>query len=104
MFTGADFYREMVATAPRRKTRHRAPPPCEELDPATLAVSDTCGNDIKLVSVQKITVVPIGKSTKTAATGAALFNSNVHKSLVGWSLQRSPDPPAVFRGPTSKGK
>jgi len=43
---------------PRRKTPHTAPP-CEELDPATLAVNDTDGNayDIKLLSVQKITFV-----------------------------------------------
>jgi len=56
----------------------------------------------------------LGKSTKTVATTAALFGSNIWtKSFVGWgfapyltggSLQRSPDLIAVFRGPTSKGK
>jgi len=50
----------------RKKTPHRAPP-CEELDPPY---------DIKLVFfVLKIT----GKSTKTAANRAALFESNMHQ-------------------------
>jgi len=43
-------------------------PPCEELDPAY---------DIKLAFGQKITLF-LGKSTKTAATTAALFDSNMH--------------------------
>jgi len=53
----------------------------------------------------------LGKSTKTAATRAALFDSNMHQTVCQlglcprphWgSLQCSPDPLAVFRGPTSK--
>jgi len=47
----------------------------------------------------------LGKSTKTAATRAALFDSNMHQIVpqTHWgSLQLSPDPLAVFRGPTSK--
>jgi len=40
----------------------------------------------------------LGKSTKTAATRAALFDSNMH-------AQHLPRPPiAVFRWPTSKGR
>jgi len=50
---------------------------------------------------------------KIAATRAALFDSNMHRivcRLAGWgfasdplgSLQHSPRPLAVFRGPTSK--
>jgi len=51
----------------------------------------------------------LGKSTKTAATRAAIFDSNMHQIVCrlglcprsNWgSLQRSPDPVAVFRGPT----
>jgi len=38
----------------------------------------------------------LGKSTKTAAARAALFDSNMHQIA-------PPDPLAVFRGPTSKG-
>jgi len=52
---GADFRRAMVATAPGGKAPHRAPP-CEELDPATLAVNDTDGNAVRYQAcfVQKI--------------------------------------------------
>ena len=55
----------------------------------------------------------LGKSTKTAATRAALFDSNMHQIVCQlgirlrphWgSSQRSPRPLAVFREPTSKGK
>jgi len=52
------------------------------------------------------------KSTKTAATRAALFDSNIRtKSFVGWrfapdptggAYSAPPDHPAVFRRPTSK--
>ena len=55
----------------------------------------------------------LGKSTKTAATTAALFDSNMHQ-IVCWpglcpipfcgSLQRSPRSVAVFTGPVSKGR
>jgi len=59
----------MVPTAPcRRQTTHWAPPPCDELDPQY---------DIKLVFVQKITFVLRKLDKKTAATRAALFDSNV---------------------------
>jgi len=47
----------------------------------------------------------LGKSTKTAATRAAFFDFNMHQIVpqTHWgSLQLSPDPLAVFRGPTSK--
>jgi len=47
---------------PRRKTPHRAPP-CEELDPPY---------DIKRVLCRKLRLF-LAKSTKTAATEAALF-------------------------------
>jgi len=55
----------------------------------------------------------LGKSTKTAATRAALFDSKCTKSFVGWGFAPDPtagayvvpsDPIAVFRGPTSKGR
>ena len=52
------------------------------------------------------------KSTKTAATRAALFNSNMQQIVCrlglfpdptgGAYMQRSPSSLAVFRGPTSK--
>jgi len=62
--------------------------------------------DIKLVLCRKLHLF-VGISTKTAATGAALLDSNMHqivcrlalRSRPHWgSLQRSPDPLAVFRG------
>jgi len=55
----------------------------------------------------------LGKSTKTAATRAALFDSNMHQSFVGWGFASDPtgslqhslsDHLAVFREPTSKGR
>ena len=91
----ADFHRAMVATA-QEKTPHRAPP-CEELDPPY---------DIKLDFVQKIHLF-LAKSTKPVATSAALFDSSMHKSFVGWrfaadptggAYSAPPDPLAVFRG------
>ena len=71
--------------------------------------------DIKLVFVQKITFVPVGKSTKTAATRAAPFDSNMHQVVVvGWGFgapdttrgaySAPPDPLTVFIGPNSKGR
>jgi len=55
----------------------------------------------------------LGKSTKTAATRAALFDSNMHQIVCRlWFRPRPhcgaysapPGPLAVFRGPTSKGR
>jgi len=54
-----------------------------------------------------------GKSTKTAAIRAALFDSNIHQIVcrlwlcpkpTGEAYSAHPDPLAVFRGPTSKGR
>ena len=64
---------------PRRETRHRAPA-CEELDPPY---------DTKLVFVQKVTFV-LRKSTKTAATRAALFDSNMHQIICRLGLRPRP--------------
>jgi len=46
-----------------------------------------------------------GKSTKTAATRATLFDSNMHQIVcrLGELTALPRDPLAVFRGPTSKG-
>jgi len=61
---GADFHSAVVATAPG------------ELDPPY---------DINLVFMHKLHLF-LGKSTKTAATRAALFDSSMHtKSFVGWA-------------------
>jgi len=55
----------------------------------------------------------LGKSTKTAATRAALFDSNMHQIVCRLRLHPKPlwgaysappDPLAVVRGPTSKGR
>jgi len=68
--------------------------------------------DIKFVLVQKITLV-LRKIAKTAATRAALLDSQYAPNRLSalalpqtplGSLQRTPRPLAVFRGPTSKGK
>jgi len=75
-------------------------PPCEELDPPY---------DIKLVLCRKLHLF-LGKSTKTAATRAALFDSNMHQIICRLRLRPRPtgeltalpQPLAVFRGPTSK--
>jgi len=54
----------------------------------------------------------LGKSTKTAATRAALFNSNMNQIVCRLGLRPRPtrgaystsqDSPVVFTGPTSKG-
>jgi len=95
----ADFHRAVVATAPGEKTPHRAPP-CEELDPPY---------DIKFVLCRKLHLF-LGKSTKTAATRAALFDSNMHQIICRLRLRPRPtgeltalpQPLAVFRGPTYK--
>jgi len=67
--------------------------------------------DIKFVK-QKIAFL-LRKINKSAATRAALFDSNMHqivcrlafRSRPHWgSLHRSPKPLAIFRGPTSKGR
>jgi len=44
------------------------------------------------------------KSTKTAATRATLFDSNVHQIPLGELYSTYPNALAVFRGPTSKGR
>jgi len=49
----------------------------------------------------------LGKSTKTAATRAALFDSNMHQIVfaadpTGGAYSAPPDPLAAFNGPTSK--
>jgi len=77
-FIDADFHRVMVATASRKKNPHRAPP-CEELDPPY---------DIMLVLCRKLHLFS-GKSTKTAATRAAL-TSICTKSFFSWGF--APDP------------
>jgi len=56
--------------------------------------------DIKLVFVQKITFVPVGKSTKTAATRAAPFDSNVHQVVVvGWGLGATDSTRGAYSAP-----
>jgi len=83
-------------------TPHRSPA-CEDLDSPY---------DIKLILCRKLHSF-LGKSTKTAATRAALFDSNMHQIVCRlglhprphWgSLQRAPEPLTEFRGPTSKGR
>jgi len=102
---GADFHRPVMATALGEKNSPYRTPPCEELSPPY---------DIKLVFfVQKITFV-LRKIKKTAAARAALFDSYMNQIVFYrlaasprphcGSLQRSPDPLAVFRGPNSKGR
>ena len=101
--TGADFHRAMVGggDCSRIQTPHMAPP-CEELDPPY---------DIKLVFCAEKLHMFLEKSTKTAATRAALFDSNIHQIVCRLALRprcywgpysASRDPLAVFRGPTSK--
>jgi len=83
--TGANFHRAMVATAPRRKTPYRALS-CEELDPAL--IFSLCF----IAFVQKITFF-LGKTTKTVATRAALFDSDTPNRLpAGGSLRTCPLP------------
>jgi len=69
--TGADFHRAIVATREKlligRCTVRNMDPPY----------------DSKLVFVQKITFVFLGKSTKTAATRAELFDFSMHQ-IVCW--------------------
>ena len=103
MYIGADFHSAIVATAPgEKKTPHRAPP-YEELDPATLTINDTDGNAVRYQAYllcRKLHLF-LGKSTKTAATRAALFDSNIcTKSFDGWGF--APDPTGrAYRAPAA---
>jgi len=45
--------------------------------------------DIKLVLCRKLHFF-LGKSTKTAGTRAALFESNMHQSFLGWGFASDP--------------
>jgi len=58
----------------RIQTPHMAPP-CEGLDPPY---------DIKLVFCAEKLHMFLEKSTKTDATRAALFDSNMHQIFVAW--------------------
>jgi len=60
-----------------------------------VGLQSTDGNvtpyDVKLVFVQKITYsLFLGKSTKTAATRAALFDSNTHQVVCRLGLRPRP--------------
>jgi len=94
---GADFHKAMVATAPGEK----------------LLIERRPVRTISSLFLRRKLHLFLGKSTKTAAARAALFDSNMHQilRLLGlrlrphWgSLQCSPNLLAVFRGPTSKGR
>jgi len=76
---GADFHTAMVATAPREKTPHRAPAR-EALDPTY---------DTRLVLCRKLHLL-LGKSTKSAATRAALFDPNMHQVVCRLELRPRP--------------
>ena len=92
----------MVATARGGKTPHRLPS-CEELDPPY---------DVKLVfCVQKTVLRKINKiCCHQSCTFSLQYAPNRLYGLglrtrPHWgSLQRSPDPLAVFKGPTFKGR
>ena len=69
--------------------------------------------DIKLDFLCRKCQLFLGKSTKTAATRAALFHSDMHQIVCRLRLRprphweaysAPPDPLAVFRGPTCKGR
>jgi len=84
----------------QEKTPHRALR-YEDLDPPY---------DVKLVFVQKITFV-LSKINKTAASRAALFDSNMHQIVSAGALPHTPlgltallQTSSIFRGPTSKGR
>ena len=83
--TGADFHRAMVATAPGEKLRIGRRP-----------VRNWTRRAISSLILCRKSHLFLEKSTKTAATRAALFDSNMHSA--------PSNPLAVFRGPTSKGR
>jgi len=85
---------------PQEKNSSQAPP-SEKMDPPY---------DIRLVLCRKLHLF-IGKSTKTAATRAALFGSNMYQIVCPLGLRPRPtggaysspqDPLAVFRGPRER--
>ena len=103
---GANFHRAMVATAPgeERLIGRRPVRNWTQLHRQSL-IQMVTPYDIKLVFVQKITFVLRKINKKTAATRAALFDSNVHhmvcrlglRTRPHWgSLQRSPRPPSCI--------
>ena len=92
-----------MATAPGEELLRA--PPCEELDPATFFSLFHCELRVIIYKSHGKLHLFLGKSTKTASTRAALLTPICTKSFVGqsprphWgSLDRSPDPLAVFRG------
>jgi len=93
---GADFHRAMQATAPAEKLLIGRRP-----------VSNWTRHTISGLFLCRKLHLFLGKSTKTAATRAALFDSNMHL-IVCWlqlhprphwgAYSAPPDPLAVFRG------
>jgi len=106
---GADFHRAMVATAPGEKLV-RGRRIVRNWTQLQFLLFFSVNSSLFLC--RKLHLF-LGKSTKTAATRAALFDTNMYQIVCllalrprpHWgSLQRSPRPLAVFRGTTSKGR
>jgi len=98
---GADFPRAMVVTAPGEKLLIGRRP-VRNWTRCTIASLFLC---------RKLHLF-LGKSTKTAATRAALFDSNMHRRLLAvacpiphWGTYSTPpDLLAAFKGPTYIGR
>jgi len=99
---GADFHTAMVATAPG-----------EKLLTGRRLVRNWARRTTSSVFLCRKLHLFLGKSTETAATRAALFHSNMHQIVCRLRLHLSPhwgayiappDPLAVLRGPTCKGR
>jgi len=98
---GADFPRAMVVTAPGEKLLIGRRP-----------VRNWTRRTIASLFLRRKLHLFLGKSTKTAATRAALFDSNMHRRLLAGALphtplgdlQHSPDLLAAFKGPTYIGR
>jgi len=67
---------------PQEKKNPNRAPPCEELDPPRTISS--------LFLCRKLHLF-LGKSTKIAATRAALIDSNMRQSFVGPAVKRAPE-------------
>ena len=85
---------------PRIKTPHRAPP-YEELVPATLAITNTDGrpNAVRYQACFCAENLFLEKSTETAATRAALFDSNMHQIGCRFGLRPRPHWESLLHSP-----
>ena len=99
---------------PTRKTPHRAPPPCEELDPASIfLLFFHCLFQVIIYRRHRKLDSFSSKNNKNCCHQSCTFDSNMHQIVcrlrlrpdpTGGGYSAPPEPLAIFRGPVSKGR